>query len=488
MGPREGPRLPSGCDAPRPRRASGSTSLVRGETNIIYEDTYASDRVRVESQKDDVSFVGLVRDSQKMANFYGMCDVLALPSRTDMFGIVQLEAMLCGTPVVAANIPGARVVVAETGCGRLVKPGNPEALAAGLVDVLRNPAQYQPVRHTIRTIFDTAATIDAYEQVLEAARHRPRRRTTTDPSTGARSEVRRRVPGVNGKISTSSLNEKNHDVLDALLRNEADMAYRRRARILLDYLELRDGDRVLDCGCGFGFYLMVMDRLRRLDLVGVDKVRDRLSHAQRERVPAALANADLNLLPFRDESFDRVLMSEVLEHLEDDQPALAEMHRVLRPGGILAISVPHARYPLLWDPINRLWTALGGEPIRSGPIAGIWSDHKVLYQPAELVASVRSAGFTPEVVEEATHYSFPFSHFLVYGIGKPLFERNLLPSRLHRAADRFHGEENTGSLLNPVNLGVAMFRLVDRLNERPATAGKRTFVNVLVKARKPSRA
>ena len=46
------------------------------------------------------------------------------------------------------------------------------------------------------------------------------------------------------------------------------MAYRRRARILLDYLELQDGERVLDCGCGMGFYLMAMGKLRRLQLVG----------------------------------------------------------------------------------------------------------------------------------------------------------------------------------------------------------------------------
>lgn len=473
---------------PRLRKELPGAHLVyAGETDISYENTYTSDWMRVASQKDNVSFVGLVRDPQTMANFYGMCDVLVLPSRTDMFGIVQVEAMLCGTPVVTSDIPGARVVVAETGCGRLVTPGDPEALAAGLVEVLQDPARYQPVRQTIRTIFAAEATFDSNEQLLEAARRKARSRAKPDPTTGDRSEASWPIPGARRELSKSSLTEKDHAVLAQMLRTEADMAYRRRARILLDYLELRDGNRVLDCGCGFGFHLILMARLRSLDLVGVDEARDRLSHARRERIPATLANADSNFLPFRDECFDRVLMSEVLEHLEDDRRALAEAHRVLRPGGILAISVPHARYPFLWDPINRLWTALGGEPIRSGPIAGIWSNHKVLYQPTELAESVRSAGFTPEIVEEATHYSFPFSHFLVYGIGKPLFERNLLPARMHRAADRFRGNENTGSLLNPINLGAAMFRLVDRLNERPAAAGTRTFVNVLVKARKPPR-
>ncbi|TEU08071.1 MAG: glycosyltransferase [Anaerolineales bacterium] len=47
-----------------------------------------------------------------------MCDVFALPSRTDCFPSVQIEAMMCGTPVVATNILGAREVVRVTGMGR----------------------------------------------------------------------------------------------------------------------------------------------------------------------------------------------------------------------------------------------------------------------------------------------------------------------------------------------------------------------------------
>lgn len=462
---------------PRVReRLPGAHLVFAGETNVSYEKTYASDRVRIEAQKDHVSLLGLVRDPQRMSNFYRMCDVLALPSRTDMFAMVQVEAMLCGTPVVSTNIPGARVVVAATESGRLVAPEDPESLAAGLVEVLENPDRYRPLRRAIHRAFDPEASFESYERALDAAR---KKRLRVPAAPVVRSG---RDP------SRPSLTEKDLALLHRMLRSEADMAYRRRTRVLLEYLELRDGNRVLDCGCGFGAHLALMGRLRGLDLVGVDAARDRLWRARRGRVPGALVGAISERLPFHDECFDRVLMSEVLEHLDDDQRALAEAHRVLRPGGILAISVPHARYPFLWDPINRLWTGIGGKPIRNGPIAGIWSGHRVLYEPETLVASVRAAGFIPEIVEEATHYSFPFSHLLVYGVGKPLFERELLPAGMYRAADRLRGEESTGSLLSPLNLGVAILRLVDRLNERPAVAGKRTFVNVLVKARKAARA
>ena len=286
-------------------------------------------------------------------------------------------------------------------------------------------------------------------------------------------------------MTAASLTSEDHALLERLLTNEADMAFRRRVHILLDYLELADGVDVLDCGCGMGFYLMAMQQLRAVRLTGLDMDPDRLRYAEELGVRATLVQGDGEALPFADGSFDRVLMSEVLEHVPDDGAALREAHRVLRSGGILAISVPHARYPFWWDPINATWTALGGAPIRSGPVVGIWTNHERLYEPSALAGVVHEAGFHVESLEEATHYSVPFEHFLVYGIGKPLIERGLLPNRLRASTDRFAGLENRRSRLDPFNLARSLFRAVDRLNDRAGARRPRTFVNVLVKARKP---
>ena len=120
-----------------------------------------------------------------------------------------------------------------------------------------------------------------------------------------------------------------------------------------DRLGLRPGDRLLDLGCGFGRH--AFEALRRgAHVIACDLGIDEL---QRVRATVAAmweadeigpetvletANGDATRLPFADSSFDRVIASEVMEHIHDDDAALAELARVLRPGGTIAITVPAA--------------------------------------------------------------------------------------------------------------------------------------------------
>lgn len=443
--------------------------IFAGEQRVVYEDFFERCQALIEPFADRVTLLGLIDDQLRMAEFYAMCDLFVLPSRTDMMALVQIEAMLCGVPVVATDIPGARVVVGETGFGLLAPPEDPAGLAETVIAALGQRDRLRPTRAAVRKVFDPSISLDRYEALLSGE---PLQRSPT-------------VKSVNGSRAWEALSEQDHQLLDRLLLNEADMAFRRRARILMDYLELKDGDRVIDLGCGMGFYLMLMARLRQLELYGFDQELDRLQRAQEEVGSARLIQGDIYDLPFEAESFDKVLLSEVLEHLTQDSQGLRSIYRLLRPGGVLAISVPHARYPFWWDPINRTLTGLGAAPIRRGPIVGIWTNHVRLYLPPELVELLAVTGFQVETLEQATHYCFPFSHFLVYGVGKPLLERQLLPTALVNSADRFRAERNSGSRINPVNAGVAAFRAIDRKNERGPVANRDTFVNVLVKARKP---
>ena len=189
--------------------------------------------------------------------------------------------------------------------------------------------------------------------------------------------------------------------LGCLLRNESDMAFKRRVPILMEYLELREGDHILDCGCGMGFYLKALRVLGEYILLGLDS-DSRPLHFARQALKdgGALVQGDVLALPYADKSCDKVIMAEVLEHLGDDHQGAREVWRVLRAGGILALSVPHSDYPFCWDPINHTLERLSRRPVRSGPLAGIWANHYRLYRPAELIEVLRETGFSVEDAQE----------------------------------------------------------------------------------------
>jgi len=120
----------------------------------------------VEANAPHLRFVGLLTDRQRLANFYAMCDVVAVSSRTDCFPSVQIESLYCGTPLVCTDIPGAREVVQRTGMGKLVAPRDPQALAEGLLDVLDDPDAYVKSQAQIRAVFNFEETLSRYEALL----------------------------------------------------------------------------------------------------------------------------------------------------------------------------------------------------------------------------------------------------------------------------------------------------------------------------------
>jgi len=268
--------------------------------------------------------------------------------------------------------------------------------------------------------------------------------------------------------------------LDRMLCNEADMSTKQRVRVALEYLDIQPGERVLDCGCGYGWPLKILSEIRRGVPVGTDRDLSRLQRARREvRGDVVLLAADIAHLPFPDETFDKILLSEVLEHLTDDLGGLLEVRRVLKRGGVIAVTVPNHDYPFLWDPINWTRERLGLAPIRRGFLGGIWTDHVRLYHRQEIVALLRRAQLTVEDVRGLVHYCVPFAHNLVYGVGKALVDRGVLAG-----ADRFRYAENSGSLWRPLNLGRWVFNAIDRLNDHRTGEGGTTVV-IGVKARKP---
>lgn len=118
---------------------------------------------------DKVTFFGPMPHSD-LKSFYDVCDCLVLPSINNLetFGIVQAEAMRCGVPVVASNLPGVRVPVLSTGMGEICEIGNSADLQEKINTVLKNGKEYYQKLAKGISKFDYKKTVDGYEEVISS--------------------------------------------------------------------------------------------------------------------------------------------------------------------------------------------------------------------------------------------------------------------------------------------------------------------------------
>jgi glycosyltransferase involved in cell wall biosynthesis len=118
---------------------------------------------------DHWEFLGTLDPLREMPAFYGSLDCLLLPSlnSTESFGLVQVEAMLCGVPVVASNLPGVREAINRTGMGEVVAPGDAVALAGAVTRIVLEKQRYLRAREHIAGLFDLEACLDRYEALLQ---------------------------------------------------------------------------------------------------------------------------------------------------------------------------------------------------------------------------------------------------------------------------------------------------------------------------------
>ena len=126
-------------------------------------------RPRIEALGDAWRFVGTL-NSEQMPAFFGSCDCVVVPSinSTESFGLVQVEAMLCGTPSVASDLPGVRQPVRMTGMGRVVPVADGAGLAEGVIDVLPAPRRDRPAaRRRSRRSSASSARSREYEALFQ---------------------------------------------------------------------------------------------------------------------------------------------------------------------------------------------------------------------------------------------------------------------------------------------------------------------------------
>lgn len=161
------------------------------------------------------------------------------------------------------------------------------------------------------------------------------------------------------------------------------------------------GGAVLDAGCGAGEYVAALGALG-FDAHGVEYEASKVAAWARERPgDARVQRGDIARLPFPDGRFAAVLLNEVLEHVPDEERALAECRRVLMPGGVLILLSPNRYYPFETHGYDSPRTGNRIAPIRTFglpwlPLALV---HRVVrpwarnYWPRALRRLVRDAGF-----------------------------------------------------------------------------------------------
>ncbi|MCE2391166.1 MAG: class I SAM-dependent methyltransferase [Proteobacteria bacterium] len=166
----------------------------------------------------------------------------------------------------------------------------------------------------------------------------------------------------------------------------------------LERLGVAPGDWLLDAGCGGGRHCFgALERGARV--AGIDLDRDglaltRAGLAERGGAAGAL-QADVFRLPFADGAFDRILCSEVMEHVHDYRGAIRELVRVLRPGGTIGVTIPTATSEWLYLALSRLYFESPGGHIR-------------VFRPRDLARGLSAAGVRVDGVSFAHSLHTPY--------------------------------------------------------------------------------
>ncbi len=193
---------------------------------------------------------------------------------------------------------------------------------------------------------------------------------------------------------------------------EGSFWFRHRNRVVIDALRRHfpQAANLLEVGCGTAYVLAGVARARpELELTGSDLSPQALALAARRLPRARWVQADLCRLPFQEE-FDLVAALDVLEHIPDENAALAAIRRALRPGGGLLLTVP--QHPWLWSALDGI------------------SGHQRRYRRAELRQRLEEAGF--EVGWMGSFVSLLLPLLLVSRLAWKLGGKDLTPSRAER--------------------------------------------------------
>jgi glycosyltransferase involved in cell wall biosynthesis len=142
--------------------------VLAGPENVVGEDICRKNlQILFIKYKKHIIFLGELLE-EEIGAFYESLDIFVLPSinATEAYGMVQGEAMLCGTPVITTNLPGVRVPITKTGMGIIVPIKDSKAIANGIVKILMNKKHYIKSKAYIKDQFSQNNILTAYHKIL----------------------------------------------------------------------------------------------------------------------------------------------------------------------------------------------------------------------------------------------------------------------------------------------------------------------------------
>ena len=175
----------------------------------------------------------------------------------------------------------------------------------------------------------------------------------------------------------------------------------------IEKLSLPSSSRIVDVGTSTGTNLRLLRGLGFRAVEGLDFSDEAIRYC-REKGFGLVRRGDVCAMPFADESFDLLLATDIIEHIDDDILALRELARVLRRGGRALITVP--AFPFIWGLQDRV------------------AQHKRRYRMRELIDKLGGAGFAVD-----TSYHFNFLLFVPIWIGRRLID--IFRPRIHSEAE-----------------------------------------------------
>ena len=207
-----------------------------------------------------------------------------------------------------------------------------------------------------------------------------------------------------------------------------------RERTLMSFLDMGKDDVFLDVGCASGRQVFLA-ALYCQRAVGIDIASGFVEVARSFAAGRGIKNVEFyaapaESLPFNDHTFSKVLCAETLEHVLEPRGVLREIRRVLRPGGLLTITVPNKNgQATLWGRTKRFLSRRRFEPMREFSLSEIerhGDAHLREYDVKIIGASLEGEGYTIQRIRGASFIDFPFADKVINRLNRVPFIRAFL--------------------------------------------------------------